>query len=466
MISATGILVSGDQPLMGRLALAALLTIPVGSAVAALTWGGIWLLVPWFGAVLILAFCQPRIGLLILIVAWFFRINILGIPGVYPADVVLLPVVAGYLCRRLATGGRIADPTPVNRVALVWLGLYAVSLLGAVDLAFGVKNWLRHIELFALFVAAVGLLDRTTIRRVVVLFLGLCIGFSVFNIARFVLEGGTIRAFGTAHTLFSGYLALAVAPATALALLSTQRRHRRFWTAVIVLFIMAQIANQSRGAMLQLFTGFLFTAFIAYRWGAVNRQAALRKRLLKMGAVLAVAGVLAMVMAGGSIQRAAHRYSTESGSDLYTLQTRNVLWRSAIRLFLDHPILGVGPAQTLSLRAYLPDIRLNPIYHGIKGLGTHNSLLRYLAECGIVGSLVLWMLLWRALSFGRGIIRAVRDPVEAAWQIGLWGIVFVLISRFLYEGHIFYSISGMTTVVFVAMLYRMRHPRSACEDTR
>jgi O-antigen ligase len=93
-------------------------------------------------------------------------------------------------------------------------------------------------------------------------------------------------------------------------------------------------------------------------------------------------------------------------------------------------------------------------------------VLGYLAETGVVGSVFLLLLLWAALRLGRGMISETRDETEAMWRVGIWSVVFVIVTRYLYEGHLFYSISGMTAVTFFAFLFVIRGNLSRISPVR
>ncbi|MBI3873346.1 MAG: O-antigen ligase family protein [candidate division Zixibacteria bacterium] len=423
-------------------------------ALMALYFGAGWALLPLAAGALAVTFLWPRSGVLLLIISWFYREPIFGIPGVFPADLFLIVLVIGYVAGQLATGGRIIEPTPLNRLILVWMAVYALSLINSVDYAMGIKSWLRHVQMFSLFVAVVGLADRPTIKRSIIVFLAACVVFSVPNIVTFLQARGLVRAFGAPHVLFSGFLALAAPITTGFYLFEQRASRRRLCAGLVFLFIAAQIANQSRGAMVQLISGVVFVTIFAYRWGRRHGKPVMRRRLAGFSMGLIAAATLALFVAGPEIQLVLQRYSSQSGNEAYTLTARRLLWASAVRVFLQHPFIGVGPAQTLSLLHYLPDVRFDPLEPKVAGLGIHNALLQYLAECGIIGSVALALLLGRALWLGRGIMES-RDPDEAKWQVGIWGAVFVIVTRYLYEGHLFYSIAGMTTTAFMGMLYNI-----------
>jgi hypothetical protein len=47
--------------------------------------------------------------------------------------------------------------------------------------------------------------------------------------------------------------------------------------------------------------------------------------------------------------------------------------------------------------------------------------------------------------------------------LALWGAVFVIVTRYLYEEHIFYSLSGISTVIFFALLHNIRRSPESSE---
>jgi O-antigen ligase len=400
----------------------------------------------------IVCFSWPRAGLFILTGSWFLPFETFGIPGVYPADAIMMIVAASYVCGQLVKGNPVIPKTRLNGMIAIFMAVYALSLANAVDFGPGVKSWFRHLQLFVLFIVVAGLSDRKVLHNCLALFLVICCVVSVPNILGFLQTAGRERVFGPAGIHFSGFLAVGAAPVMAFALLERRSGRRLFYLGILGLFIFAQIANQSRGAMIQLLSGVGFVVVVAWLWDRRHGFSSVRRRILAATGAMGLASILMIVVAGPQVGRAIDRYTSQSGNERYTLQLREFLWGSAFRLFLQHPVLGTGPAQSVRLASYLPELRFDPSEAHTRGLGVHNSILQYLAEAGILGSVALAILLWRAVSLGKPILRCSRNPDEAAWEIGVWGAVFVIVSRYLYEGHLFYSISGMTTVTFLAYL--------------
>jgi len=80
-----------------------------------------------------------------------------------------------------------------------------------------------------------------------------------------------------------------------------------------------------------------------------------------------------------------------------TIALRLILWKTAIRTFLDNPITGIGIGNFRLVHNIYPELRVMPLYRWVTGMSAHNVLLHYLAETGIVGCLALVTLSWKGL---------------------------------------------------------------------
>lgn len=93
---------------------------------------------------------------------------------------------------------------------------------------------------------------------------------------------------------------------------------------------------------------------------------------------------------------------------------RQLLWKLAIEVFKDNPVMGVGPQQYTHHSALaLPHLR--GAYSGKPGLMTHNSWLQILAEYGVIGSF-FWIggYIWAFLSLRRA-RKVLKDYESHAW---------------------------------------------------
>jgi O-antigen ligase len=442
-----------------------LLAVQILCSYWALRFGWVAVFLPLLTAVVTFSLFWPHFGLLLLVASWFFPVPLSESSGVYPADIILFAIAGGYMLQALAEGRSPVRHTPLNLWIFLWLGVMLISVGQASDFPMAIKNWFRHLQLFLLFFTVVGCINAATVRRALMLFIGLCLIFCAWNIVTFVRMGGAVRAFGPAHVLFSGFLALAGTIAAAGTLFARRGTQRASWGSALCMFVAGQMANQSRGAMIQMVTGVIFVAWVAHRWSRCHHQPQVRRRIAILAGVGAVGMIVLLLVASPLLSGVLARYATQDSSALATAQMRIFLWTSALQMFLEHPLFGTGLAQMHAQADILPSMRFNPWFAHTQGLGFHNSVLGYLAETGIIGSIILLLLLLSALRLGRGIISRTQNAPDAIWPVGLWGVVFVIVMRYLYEGHLFYSISGMTTAAFFGFLF-VTCASPACPSSR
>ena len=95
--------------------------------------------------------------------------------------------------------------------------------------------------------------------------------------------------------------------------------------------------------------------------------------------------------------------------DTFAIVERMAHWQAAAEMFVDHPLLGVGPGHYVPT---YPDYAILPYWREPLG-HAHNVYLNVAAESGLigligfVGMLAIWWLLW---------VRTVRRP----WPDGTW----------------------------------------------
>lgn len=189
-----------------------------------------------------------------------------------------------------------------------------------------------------------------------------------------------------------GNFTASLIPLTVVWATTARQRDLRFGLGLLALGLTAVLLlTQSRSAQLALATS---TGVLVLTWllkPAVRQRApgwlrALLNPRLLIGAA-ALAGTVLIVLVLLSTLRAPLRSGDENRLDL---------WRSALAMARDHPLLGVGPHEYgLALRYYGdPDLSLAQD----RLVAAHNLPLHILAEGGIAG---LGVALWLGVTFAR-----------------------------------------------------------------
>ncbi len=423
------------------------------AGLAGAVWGWYLGLAPL--ALLMAAICllHPEWGLYLLICALFFPYSPLASFNIYPADMFLFLIVIGFWMQRARQGKLGVIRTPLDLPIILWLGAMALSLVIAYDLPRGIINWLRHVQLFLLFYAVVGLADSRLSRRLLLLLIALSLIFACMNILPFIESGGTERVFGVARIPLSGTLTLVAVYLTAQTCLTTNRAKAAGYAFALVVILLGQISNQSRAALATIALGMIILFVFIWKWANVHAAKYPRQRIL-MFCIGGIGGLILISVMGVSVLTTLTERFAGKGNAATTLHYRYFMWNTAIRAFAANPILGIGLAQVQVWHHIFPDLRLDPIGFLTFGLGTHLSFFKYLAETGTIGAVsLLWFLqrLWRSAF---RLIRRIDNVEQAGHLFGLSGVALIIILRSFVEGHFFYGIMGITNALFFGLLIR------------
>jgi O-antigen ligase len=101
------------------------------------------------------------------------------------------------------------------------------------------------------------------------------------------------------------------------------------------------------------------------------------------------------------------------------------LWPSAIRVWLDHPITGVGVGQ---FNFFNPSY-IDPLYQRAQGAVVHNLFINALVETGLVGFSLFLLLLY---SIARSLVRNIKNEINTKnAELGMiWLIILIQIGVF------------------------------------
>jgi len=370
-------------------------------------------------------------------------------------------------------GRRRGDDIAIPRFALViglfsaWLGLTVVNALDPVSVVKEVVKWLQ--VAVAIVVLAEVLRDEST-RRVVVLAVGLAVAVeAIVGLGQAITGlgpgsfqvGGVIRSFGTFDqpNPFGGYLGLHVP--LVLAGVIYARPTRRPWIVLLgIVLVAAIVISRSRGA------------WIGMGGSTAVVLLAVMPRMRPVGAVVAVLMVVVFVAIAAwqisvgitSVLPDPARAAVEGRIELrdalrivveddYPVSERLAQWEVGWRMFMHHPLVGVGAGN---YDASYPRFDFAPFY--TPPGHAHNIYINFAAEAGLPGVagfllLTLWSL-WRA-------VRAVQWSRGSDWEwatVGVLGGSVALALHNLFDS-LFVSGMGMVFALFIALSYAIEWDR-------
>ncbi|MDH7480586.1 MAG: O-antigen ligase family protein [Armatimonadota bacterium] len=264
-----------------------------------------------------------------------------------------------------------------------------------------------------------------------------------------------LASFGN-PTYFAAYLVLVI-PITLLLYLDEENALRRWGLLVLAGMQLACLLwTYSRGPwfglLLALAIGFGLPILLGTR-GFTFKDAK------KVGVGVAVLlGITVLVsINGGIFERAKTSLDTK---DLSNIQ-RVLQWRAGYRVFLEHPIIGVGPG---ALKVYMPE-KLTPsfFYTGIATASehAHNEFIEVAAETGIIGLGIFLLML------GMTVVFALRKSFEKTHTSGvLIGAILGFLVCNLVGVAMRYSVGGVYFWVFLGLLSGLGSWKTHTKDFR
>ncbi len=366
---------------------------------------------------------KPRIGLWLFVIATPFLAWMpqLGIPGVNPLNVLLYSIVVSYVLTRIIQrkpffrGGTMGTPLLLLVVIMGVSVVRGAAYPAGPDYnaaAAGVELFRSTVPLFGYFVALMmlsGKQDRRVYGWAVVVALLLESLVTIHN-GRDGSGGRALGSLGQPNELGT-FLAMYVV--VAMALLPGVKRNwaRLMLVATTVAGTIAVFMSVSRGAIIGLVCGLLFVGLRSSRWMAVLTLLALLSSPLWVPDYM--------------MERFTETEVTVKGTDETELegsaQARIDTWHALTDIISEHPLDGVG---FTGLHYVLPETG-DALGLEVKD-SSHNTYLRFQAEMGILGFIVLLFVFWKCFRIALDGIRLARVPWDRQLAVGLGASTVVL----------------------------------------
>lgn len=348
------------------------------------------------------------------------------------------------LITRLRAAARAQRETAAIATAIgAYLLVIILSLVVATSRSDVLKEILKWAEVLATFALA-ALLLRTPTQRAAAAWTMIAVGVveALLGYAQWVVAAGDlgvggagIRVFGTFDqpNPFSAYLNLSLPLALAIAVLSRKPPARWLAAGAAALMLGAQLLASSRGGLLALGAALAVMLIVGLRIEKIGSG------LIAAGALL-MGGAWALGLLPHSLQqRALHTFRLDNVSLTGPLNDANFSsverlahWVAGIRMFLAHPVLGVGAGNygAAYARYKVPgwDVSLGH---------AHDYFINAAAETGVIGLLAFLAFVaatlyvaWRAARSPSPNADAAAAPghaFERALALGVLGVVVAVV---------------------------------------
>ncbi len=333
--------------------------------------------------------------------------------GVIPQVILLVIGIHRFIVDPRSRKAKFGSITTIFQVLTVWMMLSAIpairpfsALGGAIGMA--LSGWVTLGAVYGIMMN-----DENLGANLVRVFLGSsCVG-AIHAVTNYILAWSKGRGYYRAALPFIGCNAagtvFCVAILTALGCFrSADRRGKLMMVPVILLLTSALMVTQSRGAFVAFVVGFIVFLLL----GAGSRHS----RVLKVVALVSLVLVVAFVfkISPSVAKRYARILNPMANKD------RLEIWRTALLMIRDHPVLGVG------LNNF---VNFYPLYEHPEGFGTsmymaHNVFLEFGATTGIPGLILFVVIAVLGISGGiRGLIKAGSSSSLPATTLAIFAAI-------------------------------------------
>jgi O-antigen ligase len=376
------------------------------------------LLAPIIGIIII---TQPKLAVYQFVFLFFTNIAIIDNPVILLVDIsALLLISAAFLDYLLKPDAIFKRPKLLINFIIIIIAVSIAAMFGYKPIL-ALRPIAKLLYLTATFLAVHRLSRYFEIKKLLKLFFWFAVLSSLIALWPYLTGGETTRLFGFSRATLDDILLITIPLGLVLMLFSDKKKGKWMLLGILIMSI-ALVATQSR-LSLMLTAGFSIIAiYLVKKHLKINKLLSkdhssinylINRRIKKIViSVLFLFTALFMLKPDILIALWERFESLLLLVNRDTLQIRFVLWGAAVTAFLDHPILGIGPGMFKLLPEIYPELRFSSIFIYVQGFSSHNMILHYLAETGLVGGLAASIFL-------------VSSFFEAGWLWGQLSYMFV-----------------------------------------
>jgi O-antigen ligase len=322
---------------------------------------------------------------------------------------------------------------------LLFLVSTLLSALFAMDKLRGFAGAVQVVEFLALLWAFSGVTDARRYLRIIHFTLAVFVFQSLIAMAQFL--GGAHAPSGTFEVHQQYAMLTTGCAAVAFGLLSAERvGWKKFlYFVTLCILLIGSLLGQERAP----WVAFIFAGVAVVAYAGKKK----RKTLLIGFIATVLAAVLLVVsvptLRDMTISRIEEAQTNTEGQN--SLLSRLLLWGIAFKLFIEHPIFGIGPKNFVLM---VPHYATKQEMMGADTVDPHNGFVGYLAEQGIVGFLTYvafcWALVMLAMKLLRKNLPALARTLCIAYLAYNVFWIMMLYPYFMKEtGHIHFMMLGL-----------------------
>jgi O-antigen ligase len=240
------------------------------------------------------------------------------------------------------------------------------------------------------------------------------LAFGALTAAFFAIRGGRRDGSGRllgAATYDSNDLALIINIAIPLVIwwmMDRKSRTRWLMLPAIPIMLYASVDSGSRGGFLGLGAILLCLFYLGFRGGV--------KRLRPMAKWILIVAIVGFPLLPSEYRTRVTSIFAEKDYNMTSPRGRWAVWKRGLGYTARNPLFGVGVANFRTAEGRLSDYAISRAGVGVKWSTAHNSYMQTLAELGVIGGLLFFVLItrtfWNLLSWRAPPHEELRDPAE------------------------------------------------------
>lgn len=212
-----------------------------------------------------------------------------------------------------------------------------------------------------------------------------------------VHRGTGVGSFLADENDFAMAMNMAIPYAFALLAVEKGAARRACLFGALGILIAATVATMSRGGFVGL------AAVLVMLWARSPRK------LISLGLVLFLGGALVVMAPARYWQEMSSISRSTDEND--TGYQRLYLWKIAWRMFLDNPVLGVGPANYQYNNFFYEDEKETSRGYHVWGRVSHSVYFTVLPEYGVVGTVLFFIIVVKGITSRRRALRTCRSQL-------------------------------------------------------
>ncbi|MBA3912402.1 MAG: O-antigen ligase family protein [Acidobacteriales bacterium] len=317
-----------------------------------------------------------------------------------------------------------------------------VSALFSADKLRGVAACIQIVEFFLVAWGFALIADEKRFLRIVHFTLLVFAFESVVAMTQLVTTDAYPRGTFLVHQVYSILVCMAAVISFTLFTIRRPARGRWGYGILTAILMIGAVLGQERQPWLALVIGCFTVVFFSGN----------RKKLFRTLLALMLLAVILVASIPRLREMTLHRFAqAQSSSETEnSLLTRLLLWSIAYKMFLSHPVLGVGPKNYVSL---VPHFATFEEMMGAEALDPHNVWIQLLAEQGLVGFIIYLVLTWALLKLAGLRLRSRMNEVGRSLSLLYFGaLIYWLCISLPYfmkaEGHMYFMLIGLTAGMY------------------